>query len=153
MEAKIKFVHTNIIAEDWEKLAQFYIKVFNCDPVLPERDLRGEWADKLTTIPNVRIRGIHLSLPGYKNGPTLEIFEYSPSLSYKGHPLINRHGFSHIAFHVENVETTLKRIVKNGCSRYGELITTEIPGAGILTVVYTKDPEGNIVEVQNWKGK
>jgi catechol-2,3-dioxygenase len=27
----------------------------------------------------------------------------------------------------------------------------EIEGVGVLTVVYAKDPEGNIVEIQSWK--
>jgi predicted enzyme related to lactoylglutathione lyase len=34
MSAEIKYVHTNIIAKNREKLAGFYIDVFNCKPVL-----------------------------------------------------------------------------------------------------------------------
>ena len=37
----MKFVHTNIITDNWRKLADFYIKVFDCKPVLPERDLKA----------------------------------------------------------------------------------------------------------------
>jgi hypothetical protein len=33
---KIKFVHTNIIAKDWEKLAQFYTNTFGFDSRLCE---------------------------------------------------------------------------------------------------------------------
>jgi predicted enzyme related to lactoylglutathione lyase len=29
----MKYAHTNIIARDWEKLAQFYIDVFDCEIV------------------------------------------------------------------------------------------------------------------------
>ena len=73
----IKYVHTNIIADDWRALADFYIQVFGCKPVLPERDLSGSWLDSLTCIENSHITGIHLSLPGCgENGPTLEIFSY-----------------------------------------------------------------------------
>ena len=42
---------------------------------------------------------------------------------------------------------------ENGGSLYGELIEKEIEGIGILKAVYAMDPEGNIVEVQNWRSK
>ena len=37
-----KYVHTNLIAHDWRKLADFYLSVFGCAPVPPERDYLGE---------------------------------------------------------------------------------------------------------------
>lgn len=148
---KIKFVHTNLIAHDWEKLAQFYIDVFDCEPVYPERNLSGDWIDKLTNIPGAEVRGIHLRLPGYDNGPTLEIFEYNKIADQNNLPIVNDPGFSHIAFHVNDVEKTLKRLIKHGGKSCGELIEKEIEGIGVLTAVYAKDPEGNIVEIQNWR--
>ena len=33
----------------------------------------------------------------------------------------------------------------------GEIVVKEIPDAGIVTFVYAKDPEGNFIELQNWK--
>ncbi len=73
----IKFAHINIITDDWRKLASFYINVFDCKPIYPERDLKGNWLDKATGIQNARLKGIHLTLPGYDNNlPTLEIFQY-----------------------------------------------------------------------------
>ncbi len=79
MEKGIKYVHTNLIAKDWKNLSNFYINVFSCRAIYPKRDLSGEWIDKITNIDSVRIRGIHLALPGYEKGPTLEIFEYHPA--------------------------------------------------------------------------
>jgi hypothetical protein len=55
----IKFAHTNIIARGWKKLVQFYIDIFECEPAYPERDLEGDWFGKVTSIPDVRVRGIH----------------------------------------------------------------------------------------------
>ena len=73
----IQFSHTNIITDDWKKLASFYIEVFECKPVLPERDLKGNWLDKATGIQHAHLTGIHLALPGCNNNlPTLEIFQY-----------------------------------------------------------------------------
>ncbi|MFN8256460.1 MAG: VOC family protein [Bacteroidales bacterium] len=151
MSSSIKYVHTNLIARDWKKLAEFYINVFECEPSYPERDLSGDWIDKLTAIKGARITGIHLKLPGFENGPTLEIFEYNPANVIEFTKLINIPGFSHLAFHVNDVEAVVNKVIENGGSKYGELVENEIPGQGIIKAVYLCDPEGNIIEVQNWK--
>ena len=147
----IKFVHTNISAKDWKHLARFYIEVFGCEPVYPERNLKGESYDKLTNIKNVYIQGIHLSLPGYTDGPTLEIFKYEPFIENTEQSVFNKPGFSHIAFLVDDVKFYYNKLLEHGGAKLGEIIESEIENAGILTCVYTRDPEGNIVELQNLK--
>jgi len=149
----VKYVHTNLVAKDWRKLAEFYIAVFGCRPKGPERDLSGEWIERVTGINNVRIRGIHLALPGYEdkeNGPTLEIFEYEPDSLRKEGNRINNQGFGHIAFHADSVEEVLNRLIEHGGKPLGEAVTREYEGIGTLTVVYAADPEGNFIEIQNW---
>jgi predicted enzyme related to lactoylglutathione lyase len=153
MKNEIRYVHTNLIAKDWKKLAQFYIDVFECLPTHPERDISGDWIDKMTRIADVRIKGIHLKLPGYDNGPTIEIFEYSKASDLATPPRINSYGFGHIAFHVTNVEETIEKLLVHGGSKYGSLIEKEIEKNGVLKAIYAKDPEGNIIEIQNWSKK
>ena len=87
---KVSFAHTNIVAKDWRRLARFYIDVFNRRPKPPERDLAGDWLDRLTGIDNVQIQGMHLEMPGAVEG-------------------------------------------------------------GPIHLVYAKDPEGNIIEIQKWE--
>lgn len=146
----IKYVHTNLITNDWKKLSEFYIHVFECKPMYPERDLSGDWIDRLTTIQNARIQGLHLSLPGYENGPTLEIFEYMPEIEKTESAAINSKGFSHIAFLVDSVEDILKRLIEYGGKPLGEIVKRHYEGLGLLTVVYARDPDGNHIEIQNW---
>jgi predicted enzyme related to lactoylglutathione lyase len=146
-----KYTHTNLIAKDWKRLAAFYQEVFGCVPVPPERDLSGEWIDKAAGLTDVHITGEHLRLPGYgDDGPTLEIFQYD---SMPEHPATfpNTPGFSHIAFGVDDVQATALAIFERGGSAVGELIVQEISGVGLLTFQYVADPEGNILEIQNWK--
>ena len=152
---KTKFSHVNLVSRDWRKLADFYIKVFDCRPKPPERNLSGKWLDKLTDLQDAHIQGIHLLLPGSgageeSDGPTLEIFQYDHN---KANTLkdINLEGFGHIAFAVENVEEKLQFLLEHGGSTVGELIDTEIEGVGRISVVYAKDPEGNIIEIQKWE--
>ncbi|MBP2645492.1 MAG: glyoxalase [Firmicutes bacterium] len=151
MGTGIRYVHTNIIAKDWRKLAQFYMDVFQCTPTYPERKLQGKWLEDLTGIPNVDIKGIHLALPGYGYGPTLEIFEYVPGHETEEKPKINGQGLAHLAFHVESVETILKSLLEYGGEQLGKIVVQDYGGIGVLTVVYARDPEGNLIEIQNWK--
>lgn len=147
----IQFAHTNIITDDWRQLARFYIEVFECKPVYPERDLKGDWLDKATGVKNAHIQGIHLSLPGCEvNTPTLEIFQYDKNV-HGMDPVANRKGFGHIAFRVDNVERVLSQVLKHGGAQLGTVVESEIPGAGFITFVYAKDPDGNIIELQSWK--
>jgi predicted enzyme related to lactoylglutathione lyase len=145
-----RYVHTNIVSRSWRALAQFYISVFGCVALPPERDLHGEWLDRATGVEDAGIRGVHLLLPGNgKEGPTLEIFEYrrnSGSLP----PEIHTPGFAHIAFAVDDVEQVLREVLARGGSQLGELTSTVIDGAGAITFVYVRDPEGNIIELQRW---
>ena len=146
----IRFGHTNLITDDWKKLADFYIKVFDCQPLYPERDLAGEWLDQATAIPNARLMGIHLTLPGYaENAPTLEIFQYAENVDSPPPPA-NRKGFGHIAFQVDDVQEVLDRLLANGGSKVGEVVTTDIADAGRITFTYARDIDGNIVEIQRW---
>lgn len=151
MQNNIRYVHTNIVAKDWKRLAQFYIDVLGCTPTYPERDLSGEWIEKATEIKDVQIRGIHLRLPGYENGPTLEIFEYHPEDLRTREPIISMQGLGHLAFHVDDVDEILKEFMRHGGTMIGEVVRKEYPELGLLTFVYARDPEGNFVELQNWK--
>lgn len=147
----IKYVHTNLISKDWRNLARFYVEVFGCKYKYPERGLEGDWLDSLTSINNVQIQGIHLVLPGYdESGPTLEIFQYN-SNEENANKKINTEGYGHIAFSVDDVDECLNRIIANGGSAVGETVNGEVSGVGKIHLVYAKDPEGNIIEIQTWE--
>jgi predicted enzyme related to lactoylglutathione lyase len=65
-------------------------------------------------------------------------------------PQTDQPGFGHIAFAVTNVGQMIKSLKKNGGTLVGKRITTTIEGVGRLDVVYGRDPEGNIIELQKW---
>lgn len=148
MEAKYK--HTNIIARDWRALARFYQDVFGCVLVPPERRLSGDWLSRGTGVPDASFAGAHLRLPGCgDSGPTLEIFQYTANAP-RPPTAPNREGITHLAFEVENVEAATAQVLQHGGRRIGEVVSSPVPGVGILTFVYLADPEGNILELQSW---
>lgn len=147
----MRYVHTNIIARDWEALADFYIKVFDCTVKPPLRDLSGDWLDAATGLTAAHLKGAHLLLPGYgEDGPTLEIFSYD---EMKEAPLLfaNHTGFAHIAFEVDDVDATYRLAKEHGAGDLGQVTEKVLEGRGTLKLVYFRDPEGNIVEILSMK--
>lgn len=148
---KMKYTHTNIVANDWKKLSTFYIEVFGCVVKPPERNLSGDWLDRATGLKNAKLRGVHLILPGHGDeGPTLEIFTYT---DMENRPLLeaNHTGFTHIAFEVDDVRNTLNQALAKGATKLGEVTDKVTEGVGTLTFIYFRDPEGNIVEILSWE--
>jgi predicted enzyme related to lactoylglutathione lyase len=144
-----KYVHTNLIARDWQALASFYERIFGCIPVPPQRDLSGDALERGSRVPGAALQGVHLRLPGYGNdGPTLEIFSYN-SLAEGQPAAANRPGFGHIAFAVPDVEAARSAVLEAGGSHFGDIVTTPA-GSRSVTWTYVRDPEGNLVELQTW---
>lgn len=150
MPVQARYVHTNLTGRDWRALVRFYCEVFGCKPKPPERDLSGVWLDDLTGLSSAHLTGMHLALPGFgEGGPTLEIFSYDQMVSGE-RPVTNEPGFGHLAFLVGNVDEALKAVLAAGGGVVGKSVVTTVPGVGVLRVVYARDPEGNILELQNW---
>ena len=145
-----KYVHTNLIAENWRVLADFYQRLFGCVLVPPERDFSGEKLEAGTGIRGAHLRGAHLRLPGYGDGgPTLEIFEYDPRKP-RVQSAVNRPGFGHIAFSVDDVASARAQVFAEGGRTVGEVVTLQVATGAQVTWCYVTDPEGNIIELQSW---
>jgi predicted enzyme related to lactoylglutathione lyase len=145
-----KYGHTNLVAEDWRGLARFYEEQFGCIPVPPERDFKGKDLERGTGIPGAELRGAHLRLPGHgAEGPTLEIFNYN-ILKERPDVAVNRPGFGHIAFVVEDVPSARAAVLAAGGQPVGEVVTLTTATGSKVTWVYVTDPEGNVIELQSW---
>ncbi len=147
---KAKYAHTNLVARDWRALAKFYEEIFGCLIVPPERDFSGPELGAGTGIAAARLRGAHLRLPGYgDDGPTLEIFSYNV-LEIRPPTAVNRPGYGHIAFGVEDVGAARNVVLANGGGAVGEVVTLRVATGARVTWCYVTDPEGNIIELQSW---
>ncbi len=150
MTIKARYVHTNLVAKNWRALAHFYVEVFDCVPVPPERDYRGSQFDLLTGIESAHLTGMHLRLPGFdEGGPTLELFQYEPVLG-KPSTAVNRQGFGHIAFEVASVTEARDAVMEAGGAVIGDIVTLTTATGTKVTLIYMTDPEGNIIELQRW---
>ena len=145
-----RYVHTNLIARDWQALARFYETHLGCVRVPPERNYSGPELEAGTGIPNAALRGVHLRLPGHgASGPTLEIFSYSRPADGLA-PAVNRPGFAHLAFEVVSVAEARKEIIDSGGRAVGEIVSLTTAAGARVTWCYVTDPEGNVIELQSW---
>lgn len=147
----MRYVHTNIISPNWQRLADFYIRTFSCTIKPPPRKQAGDWLAQGTGLEHAQLEGLHLRLPGFDDlGPTLEIYQYTPVVD---HPTLqpNHRGYTHIAFEVDDVAQILKLVIQNGGSANGQITQRVIEGVGTITFVYARDPDGNLIELQSWK--
>ena len=79
---------------------------------------------------------------------TLEIFNYN--VLDKAPPAsVNRTGFGHIAFVVDDVPAAREAVLHAGGRSVGEVVTLTNALGKQLTWVYVTDPEGNILELQS----
>jgi predicted enzyme related to lactoylglutathione lyase len=144
-----RYVHTNLIAEDWRALARFYESVFACEVVPPIRDFQAAEVEAGTGVAGGALQGVHLRLPGHgANGPTIEIFTYSRQLP-PPEVAANRPGFAHIAFAVSDVSQARAEVLAAGGKTVGEIVTVRTANGAHITWCYVTDPEGNIVELQS----
>jgi predicted enzyme related to lactoylglutathione lyase len=144
------YAHTNLIAQDWRRLAAFYQDLFGCEPVPPERDYRSADLDAATGLKDAHLTGAHLRLPGFGgNGPTLEILHYD-ELEPAPPTAVNRPGFAHIAFEVPDVADAREAVLAAGGCAVGEIVTLTVRGGARVTFIYMTDPEGNVLELQSW---
>lgn len=153
MITNAKYAHTNLVARDWRALAQFYQDVFGCVPVPPGRGYSGPDLERGTGIHGAALKGAHLRLPGYgPDGPTLEIFQYS-EFAEEGERAVNRPGFGHIAFGVDDVHEAREQVLSYGCEAVGDVVTLSPAPGKEVTWCYVRDPEGNIIELQSWASR
>ena len=140
----MKFSHVSIVARDTNKLADFYKDVFGCEEVEPRTNLTGDALSRGNGFPNAEIFAAWLNLPGV-DGPFLEIFEYR---DYEDcpQPAVNRPGFNHISFDVEDLQAVCKAVIAAGGFAQGEI--TSFEGENPFSYVYMRDPEGNILDLK-----
>ena len=146
-----RFSHANIVSPEPERLAAFYTAVLGCEQSGPVRELAGEWLARGMGLPGARVHGCHLTLPGLEGDhlPTLEIFsldEIRPTETD-----VTQAGLMHLSFSVDDIDATIERFLAEGGSMQGERSHAVVTGVGTAYFAYMRDPEGNIVELQQWE--
>ena len=77
-DKSLRFIHVNIISDDWKRTIGFYESICDSEWFGTMKDHSGGYKSKVIGIEGVHVIGQHLLLKGLGKGyPTLEIFTYS----------------------------------------------------------------------------
>ncbi|MFJ5766832.1 VOC family protein [Lysinibacillus sp. NPDC093210] len=139
---KIKRIdHVGIIVNDLTAAKEFFID-FGLE-VKAEWDMEGELMGYAVGLNDAKVACVGL---GTSDGQTwIELIKfYSPSdEADMQHPLANTLGIRHIAFTVEDIETVVAKLKKNGTEIFSEIQQYEES----YKLCYVRGPEGIILEL------
>lgn len=137
--------HINLVARSTDRLADFYKRVFGCEDLVARWHMSGEKFSRGNGVPGTEIYAARLGLPGAEN-LFLEIFEYKQSQE-RELPVPNQPGYGHICFEVADIQSITDTVLRAGGSTLGEVTDLGTPASPCLCV-YLRDPEGNIIELE-----
>ena len=153
--------HISLTARDARGLAAFYEAALGCLPRRPLRVLTGEAVGRGNGLPGCSITSIWLSFPGLER-PFLEILEIEAApdpgpdpashATRGGAPLVNEPGLGHLAFAVPDLQAAIALVLAEGGTRQGEVTDFGTPEAP-CRMIYLRDPEGNLVELEEHPAK
>ena len=142
----MRFDQAKFIARDVEALASFYEDALDCERVVPTQDLTDGVVARAVGVPGANLKLSVLRLPGHgEHGPVLEIYSVSG-----GEPVPDWHyepGQGQLAFEVEDLESSVGRVIAAGGSSLGEVVRWKGPSGTEARFVYLRDPEGNIIDL------
>lgn len=134
--------HVALHTADIERLTRFYRDVVGFELIA---ESQFEWKDDATIDTIIRVPGSSAKTCLLRAGNIhLELFEYSSPPARGGAPLTpSDHGYTHICFDSDDVMADFARLRAGGMT-----FDREPVDIGFARTIYGKDPDGNVVELQ-----
>lgn len=129
-----------------DRLTAFYVDVVGFLPVM-----EGGWSDRpiidrIIGLPGSAARQVMLRA----GNAYLELFEYSSPTGRAADPTrsASDHGYTHFCLDVTDIDAEYERLTDGGMQFHSPPPTTAELGSSRLRAIYGRDPDGNIVELQ-----
>jgi glyoxylase I family protein len=134
--------HFAVNTANFEVMIDFYRRAFGFEQVGTSFSwTNNEFVDSVIGVTGSAARTVMLKA----GNVYLEVFEYSAPPPREGEPLRpHDRGYTHFALDVTDIEADQTRLVEAGMT----FMRTVPDGLGGIRAVYGKDPDGNIVEIQ-----
>ncbi len=161
--------HVNIVVTDLESMVQFYSTLLGLT-VTKRVTISGEWVSAVTALKDVNADVVYLELPGdpppdlsepkprRASSPRIELIRYrSPATARpQNQDRPNAPGLRHLAFAVTDIDPLVQRLRERGVKFFSEVFT--VPEAQVTysggvrkRIVYFQDPEGNLLELCEYR--
>jgi catechol 2,3-dioxygenase-like lactoylglutathione lyase family enzyme len=138
--------HVAISTPDIDRLAAFYVDVVGFTPVMSTSWSDRPIIDRIIDLPGSAARQLMLQA----GNAYLELFQYESPLGTPADPARNpaNHGYTHFCLDVTDIDAEYERLSANGMTFHAPPPTREELGNGSIRAIYGRDPDGNIVELQ-----
>lgn len=142
----VNFRHIAIIVNDYAKMVNFYSRVLGFQ-INREFKIKSKEFQRGVGMKGAKARVAHLSISG--TTPEIEIAEYFPKIrKSRDISKANAPGYRHIALVVTDLKKAYQRLKKLGIDFFSSPICISKPkNISGVQFVYLKDPEGNIIEL------
>jgi glyoxylase I family protein len=138
--------HVAISTNDLDRLVAFYTGLFGFEPVM-----RTEWHDRPIIDRMIGIEGSAARQVMLKAGNAyLELFEYETPGGPSVDPdhLASDRGYTHFCVDVTDIDAEYQRLSTAGMRFHSSPPSSDELGTTSLRAIYGRDPDGNIVELQ-----
>jgi len=146
--------HVNLVVADLPGMVAFYRDVLGMR-IAKEVTIQGEWIEAVVGLKGVHADVVYLELP---EGPRIELIAYRnpQGMRPEGLEAPHTHGMRHMAFKVDDVHLIKKTLAARGVRFLGEpqrVPDGQVKYAGGVrkTLVYFHDPEGNLLELCEYR--
>lgn len=138
--------HVALSTPDLDRLVAFYTDVIGFTPAFETRWHDKEVIDRIVALPGSAARSAMLR----SGNAFLEIFEYSAPVGALADPGrgANDHGYTHFCLDVVDIDAEYERLCAAGMTFHCPPPPTDELGGGLLRATYGRDPDGNIIELQ-----
>ena len=146
--------HVNLVVEDLDRMAAFYESLPGMK-VTKRVTISGAWIDRTVGLEGVVGDVIYLDPP---SGPRVELIRYRSPTAARPEGLDRAHtpGIRHIALRVRGMEALVAKLRHAGIQFFSEV--QQVPseqvtyaGGARKHIVYFRDPEGNLLELCEYK--
>ncbi len=149
-----KIDHINVVVDDLEAMVRFYRDVLGL--VVSKRVcIEGSWIERTVGLVGVVAHVVYLDPP---QGPRVELIEYERPRGERpsGFSDSNTRGIRHLAFRVDNIDQTVQTLRAAGVSTLSDVQQvpdSQVQYAGSVRkrLIYFHDPEGNLLELCEYK--
>jgi catechol 2,3-dioxygenase-like lactoylglutathione lyase family enzyme len=146
--------HVNLVVEDLEGMLAFYRGALGLT-VTKRATITGEWIGAVVGLGDVHADVVYLDFP---SGPRIELIRYNrPTLPRPQNvEKPQAPGLRHMAFKVDDIDAAAARLLAAGVRLFSNVQTvpdTQVTYAGGIRkrLVYFADPEGNLLELCEYK--
>jgi catechol 2,3-dioxygenase-like lactoylglutathione lyase family enzyme len=146
--------HINIVVSDLERSVKFYTEALGFEKTNSVH-LEGDWIDSIVGLKGVVADVAFIVAPAGE--PKIELLRYKSPIgeSIPSNSLANTIGLRHIAFRVEDIEVSYKKLKDSGVKLLSEPITVPATvgahNAVRKTLFYFHDPDGVLLEIAEFK--